>query len=775
MLNEVIIKPLQKVTQENFNNFGEYARKSFDVYTKDLFGDGAFFSGFNVVSAGSGRITVAPGRAVFDGVFYAFEDEGGTERDLIGLAPTSLSRWVGVYVYPDTVLTNIRPTEFLTNTTDRTTVSRPSEQESRRVAVVDTKPGDPSLTPVKPQTPPNAIAIAWCMLTPTGVTEIVRNLDAVLPSTVSLALRLAENDLWRNQAGVQLEALGSNISAIQSRLVNVPDAFLVRNMAQDLARVRERLGLPQAYTAYHSDYFLDASQSQIGHIDYLANVEEGVRFPPANTQDMQIGLLNPFDASVITSGGNIMPTWTYYLSISNIIGANDLNIYSIAQGSYQEIAYSQNGSARQRLRVGPYYEACSNWLSYYAKGATYDAANRILSLTDGEQLQVSPDVSDYQMGRIMQGLDTHLLIRMRQVWADTGSDEPYPALRKAAGTVNGSVIGQTFLNFQDGYIPYIGIRFASKGTTGDLHGMLCEVGPNGEPDLTQVIARADVPVDAITLGDNSTHFTFPTPVFVQKGKFYAFVIVTVGNHAIHRVGQSKIIAGTFFSSTDGRWLVPDQNYDMSIVIYYCQFNSTRVVVELNPLQLNGGMTAIDILAQMIVPNGSNISFEAMFNGAWTDIATLRDPATNPLNGLPPLLRFRAVFTGTQDIMPALGVGPNSRVRTKRPQPNFRHISTPYTPPAPVKTITIESRLEAWNPASHTFAARVRTGATYATLVAPTAVQDKVAPEDPRAIIRTSVFSLAATVPGYLIDMVGTTSNVVDTFHVANRTDVATNP
>jgi hypothetical protein len=775
MLNTVVFNSLQKVTQDNFNNLNAFARKSFDVYTRDLFGDGRFFTGFNIVSNGSGRITVAPGRLYLDGLAYEFADEGGAQKDLIGLAPTTLSRWVAVFAYGDTTLTDTRPTEFLTDTTSRATVSRPESQESRRVAIVDTVAGQPAPNPARPPNPENALVLGWVLLTPAGVTDVVRNSDAVVPNTVGLALRLAENDLWRRSTGLQLDALGSNIAAIQQRLVDVPDGFLVRTMAQDLARVRERLALPQAYSAYHSDYYLNTDLSQTTHVDYACTIEEGVRFPDAAVQDMQIGLLNPFDDQVVTMSGNIIPQFGRELGVSNVIGANDQSNFAMAQGSYQSIAYTQNSASRQRLRVGPYYQACSNWLAYYSTGATYDALNRILKLTTGEVLQVADDVTEYQMGQILSGADTHTLIRMRNVWADTGSDQPYPGIVGADGTVTGAMCGQTFLNNKDGYLSHFSVRIAQLGSAGDITCLLCEVASNGQPDLTKVLGKSTVPFAQLGVGPDYGHFLFSPMVSVQKGKWYAAVFVTVGNHYIQRSAQSNIMQGTFFSSSDGRWLVPDQNYDLTLAVAYAAFTRPRVVVDLNPLTLNGGMTAIDILAQMIVPNGTTLTFEAMFNGVWTDISKLRDPVSHPLNGKPPLLQFRAVFSGTRDIMPMLGVGSNSRVRTRRPQPDLRHLSIPFTPPAPVKTITVVDRLEAWDANTHTFARKVRTGTGFATITAPTAVQDRQAPEDARAILRTSVFVLPATVPSYFLDGAGHTSNVVNTFHVANTTDVATNP
>ena len=85
----------------------------------------------------------------------------------------------------------------------------------------------------------------------------------------------------------------------------------------------------------------------------------------------------------------------------------------------------------------------------------------------------------------------------------------------------------------------------------------------------------------------------------------------------------------------------------------------------------------------------------MVNGLWTALGAASADAPNPLNGLPPLLPFRVVLTGTTDVMPGIGVGPNGWAYTWRPRSDFRHISTIQNLPAPVNVVFVDIRLEQW--------------------------------------------------------------------------------
>lgn len=783
MLRRVFIDTLQKVSSPNYQDFGNYPAFTFDNYTFDLFGPGKWYAGFNIADAGSGQILVGPGRIYVEGKGYYNDNDPGTPKNLLDLAPVNLARWVAVYVVPNEDKTNTKATTFLTDSNSRDTISRLAPQEVRRMAEVGIYGGAISADPVKPligELPAgNAVLVGWVYISGTGIGEIVRNPDGLAPSTVGNYQALKENAEWRARTDTSIAALDTNIKAIAKRISDIPSGFLVRTMAKDIAALKILANLPDNYSAYGADHFLDLTQTDTTSPDLLVNVEEGLRFPAAAVQDMQLGLLNVYDAGVVRSGDTLLPAYTEVTRFDNYYLGE---AFQINQYFYMDVGFTQLNGVRYRFRTGPYYQLCTNWVWYYNGGAgSYDALNNIIRLNTGEAfMPADPDA--YLNGLAVKaagGIESHYLFRAKSVFLDQFAEQNYMPQLASTGTISGSVIGQTWLNAQDGWMTGIKLPMALIGPTGALNVLLCETFENGEPNFKKVIGRStlernDLYASFVANGGN-VPFRYTTPVAVKKGASYAHVLVTQGSHQCKVTRQNGFAQGSLFQCTDGRWAVADLERDLCFANLFCQFKSPRTVVQLQSLTLQGGILGVDVLAQMIQPAGTNIAFEGQFNGQWVDLLTFKDPELHPLIGLPALVPFRAVFNGTTDNQPQLGVGAYSRVRTSRPQPNMRHVSNVKTPKAPVNYVEIDTRIEAFDPAYHTAACKLRVGAGYNTLVAPTAVSDAPDPNDPKAIIRTSVFqNSGGTWPSWKFDQQTATTNVVRVCHVADTAWVCYN-
>ena len=227
----------------------------------------------------------------------------------------------------------------------------------------------------------------------------------------------------------------------------------------------------------------------------------------------------------------------------------------------------------------------------------------------------------------------------------------------------------------------------------------------------------------IKIGGLPTKVSF-TPTFLSKGENgtrYAIVLHTAGNHFVALVEGNKFAQGTLFYSTDAGFYAGDLTKDLAFELLFARFNSSRTEVQLQPLTLSGGIASIDVLAEAIVPAGSQLVYEIQIAGKWYSMS---DPASPlPLNSLPPLLPWRAVLLGTTESMPGFGVSSNSRAYTSRPRSDFRHVSTARTVPS-TTSIDIDFRLDRWRgPPYHTFTPRLMTGAGYTTLTAPSLVQE----------------------------------------------------
>ena len=229
-----------------------------------------------------------------------------------------------------------------------------------------------------------------------------------------------------------------------------------------------------------------------------------------------------------------------------------------------------------------------------------------------------------------------------------------------------------------------------------------------------------------------------------------------------------------FTSTDGAWSIGDLTKDLAFRLYFAKFRTTHCTAQLLSLELNGGISQIDLNFDSTRPPGTTINFEVQVNGAWVPLGYYD---TNPLVALPPLLPFRVTLVGTTDEMPGIGVAANSRWETSRPRSDFRHISTARTTPGAVTTVYCDFRLESWRGAPyHTFVPRLLTGAGYTVVRTPSLIQDEIDPDDPTVLVRSCTWNLTAlggtAITAYKIRMEGTTDNVNACYLVGERIDVA---
>lgn len=342
-------------------------------------------------------------------------------------------------------------------------------------------------------------------------------------------------------------------------------------------------------------------------------------------------------------------------------------------------------------------------------------------------------------------------------------------------SVNGSVVAQTFLNGQDGWLTAMHLFFTKKGAAGDVSVLICQTTETGQPNVNAVIGVGTLEHDDIQIWPKATRVNF-VPTYLSQGKRYAFVPVTSGAHFLAMTDRNQLINGTLFYSTDQIWFqgLGDLTKDLAFELVFAEFASNRSYVYLEPAELSGGIAAIDINTEGVEPDGTTITFEAQINGVWTPISEPAPDGTDPpLIGLPPLLQLRAVLSGTQSIMPGFSLGSLSELYTWRPRSDFTHISEARVMPGGgVDTVTVTLRLEAWRDAPyHSLVCKLLVGVDYSSEVAAGSVVDEVAPDDPDAIIRTVTFTSLNNEDAYKIKLEGDTNNVLTCFHVAERLDI----
>jgi hypothetical protein len=762
MEKQVLVNDFQKADAEDFNKQGQFTTEAIDHLTLDAIEPEKSFTGFNVTVSPVSQavVIVAPGRVYDQGECFFRDDVGGLPIDFSLKLPIAAKRIATILVAAPEATDQlaIEDREYLVNVVTREVQAKPTATQTWRLALVTHIIGQESASPLPLPPDSQYLPIAYVTLDPNGVSAI-EMIDQNRMRPLRLAhRRLDDNDDFRTKIGSAFETLGTTVTGLAQGIKGVATIDMAKRLAFDVAQVKDQLGLPDDYTAWSSDHFLDESESDPANLNYIARVEEGIRFPHQQTQDATLALLNPLDPNVAIANNFMVPAYTLSKRIS-IVG-NDAEI-SASQFQYQTTTLVQKTRTREVLRWGATYTYCTN--SSWWQSGRYDPVTGILTRADGEFQVIDGNGNPLKNHNVID----HTFERLIQLWRDEVQDNYWESVTVTAG-VNGSLAAETFLNTQDGYLANLNLFFSRVAAAGDVLVAICEVTDSGAPNPKAVLARVNVPVA------NLKAYPAPTPVpmplvFLEKGVRYGFIVITAGQHFLSLVQGNKYAQGSFFSSTDGAWFQGDLLRDIAFEAEFCSFKTPRVEIPMQPLSLAGGIVNIEFNYDSCRPDGTSISHEVQVGATWRTIGE-----ANGLTGLPAQVSYRVVMQGTTDVMPGMGVGPNSKVTTWRPRPDFKHFSRTRNMPAGLTTnqVDVNIRLEWWDPALHACTVKLLTGPTFATVETYDHLDELTPVEDAGARERKYTFNLPAPVSAYKIEIDGTTTNVLRTFHVAGRTDIA---
>ncbi len=748
----VKISPNQQISDVDLSNIGLFARSGLDHVVADAVESGKRYTGFNVVPSGPAQVTVGAGRLYDGGRVFFRDDAGGVVLDLISKLPAVTKKVVAVVVWGTEIDTAVQPRTFLVDVDTEQTEAQAVPTENRRNANIDSVASLEGTDPSPPSTDANVLVVAHVVLTSAGVESVTMVAENRLTSVRDNRTSIADISAWRSRAGAQLDTLSTSVAGIQEELRGLPSADLVLETARDVANLKELSEQPESFTSYAADRFLTDALSDTGHVDFLAKVEEGIRFPPANQRVAQLALVNVIDPTVDVRSNFVLPKFTEVARVK--IDGRDGEL-SVAQYPFQTTEVVQKSRSRTRIRYGSSKTVCTN--GAWWRSGRYDPVTNIFR-RGGETWEVAAnDIDD--------ALKNHRNLRVTQFWEDTYAENYWESVT-VTETFGGAIVGQTFLNSEPGYITGISLPFTRVAATGDVHLVVVET-ESGAPVIGKAIARVTVPVADLKVFPTLTKIPL-VPTYLEKGRRYGILVISAGNHFLATVEGNKNAQGSLFYSTDGAFVVGDLVKDIPFTLHYAQFITPRLEVALQPLQLENGIADIDVNFDTTSPSGTEISLEVQVGGKWL---ALKRYAESILVGLPPLLQLRAVLLGTTDVMPGFGIGPLSEALTERPRSDYRHISAARVLPAPCDTVEVTVRLEYWNPARHACTMTLLTGGAYTTVETPDTVVDKPTP-DVNAIERVFTFNTAAPISTFKIKTEGTTNNVLVVYHVAVRSDIS---
>ncbi|MFZ5705734.1 MAG: hypothetical protein ACOY5R_10750 [Pseudomonadota bacterium] len=742
MERKVIFRDGMDADPNDFNNLQNFAQTSSDHVVGDGISSDRKFAGFAVAQLSATEIEMQPGRLYSNGVRYVLDTS--YSRNFLTSLPVATKKHMLLVVFGQEVETDARSREYLIDELTRATETKSLPMEVTRLCNVNIVAGQESADPIDPTFDIGAIAVARVILTPAGIDAIEMIEENRLPSVASVS---ADVDVLKDvqaKTGPKIASLDSDLAALKAASAGNVNIVAYGRTLERLAVLEAKNGVPSAATDSAAFYYLDTDGSDLAFVGSNCKVQEGVRFADINAAEAALTLFEPLNPNAKNVGGTLFPTYTLERRLTSGPRQGELQAASL---TYQTHEMVQKTMSRTRIRYGSAFTVCTNagWW-----GAITDQYIPRTFQRDGETFQVLDVDWDGP---------THGWVRLREYWYDT-YDEPYWEAVTVDHTVPGTQTAETFLNANDMWLASIGLTFSRLAAEGNATIAICET-DRGMPKLDSAISvttllRADMKLNQETV--------IPIqPTFLKGGQRYAILVITAGDHWLATTGGANFPSGTLFTVLDGAYQQGDGTRDLCFSLYACKFAQARAIVRLNDLQLAGGISDIDILADCIEPASCDLTFEIQVDGNWYPLD--RSGSVLGAGGsIPPVVPLRAIFTGTTDVMPAVRLT-GSKVRVSRSATNLLHVSPVRTlPGAGSAQIRVIARYEAFDPAHHTATCKLRTGAGYATVVAPTSFTDIVNPDGSRE--RTFIFNLGAAVTSFRYQLEATTDSALLTFHHA---------
>ena len=754
-MKSTIFRDYQEQQAADHNNLQDFLREGLGFVSQDAITLNPRYAGFTAAKTGQTQLTVQPGRMYAnDGTIYAKRET--LVQSLSTYLPLTAMRYVRLSVFGQVNDVDIQERDFIVDVATRQTDPDSVAMTRSRDAVLVLTGGSESAEPLPPASIAGYVAIADVLLDTTQIVSVTMLTDNEVASTESLDGRTDLLEEFRKQLEPRLLAIASDIAALKAQTNQSAAQTDMRQVYQDLALLKATDGIPQESVDYAADRFLDDTMTDGANalnLGYSARIEEGIRFPWANMSVKALNIFSQNDPNASINNGFLLPAFTseVKLSVSTYYAS-----LGIAQYGFQTFDMVKKEMSRTVIRYGQTYTACTN-SSWWFAASNYDPITRIFQ-RDGETFQVEEgSVIPTQFGGTVYGT-----VRYQQIWVDTINVSYWDKVTTNI-QISGAQVAQSFLVANDMWATRLGFYLAEKASNDAINLTVCEI-TAGVPDLSKVISHQVIDTTGLQSGQWVRASIVPT--FLSGGKKYGLVLTSNANHKIGMASGQQYIDGTFFYSTDGSYYLGDLTKDMMFEVWGAKFNAPQVTIELEAWNLDGGIKAIMVNMDSIIPASTDLVFEVQPNGAgeWIPLQAGEDAFAST----PPLVRARLRFSGTRDMMPGLKLT-NSELTLGRPATAFTHVSTMRTLSPTSKDITVELDVEAFNPTPHTIACEIWAGSPLAKINAASTTTETVDANNGRYKY-TFHFTPVANLASFAIVSKGTTNSAGDTYHVAQRID-----
>lgn len=819
----VIFRDSQELSSEDLNNQQTWLGSSLDHVVMDAIEPGKKYIGFTISKSAQTAITLTPGRLYAGGLVYARDEP--VVIDMFNDLPVVTKRVIAIVAWGQSINTDVQPRDFLIDANTGQSQPQSVAMTSERHCEVSPVRG---VEAAQPQTPPidaNVLLIGTVTLDPTGIVSFTQNVATQLDNIGELGMRTTFLEGWRSVISGQVETLRTDLAALARQMLNYVTLIDFQKLVDIVDELYKKMFQPGVYVWYGTDYFLNTDQSDVlANVDglYAAEIDEGLRFVGAGAKNTagSLALLNPSDPFVLLSDGFLLPR----PSGSRV--RHDCAFEAapwIEDRILQYVFYNFNcrhlTRSRWRFRYGAHFTPCPPaqvW--WYA--SQLDPTYHILSFVD----ETWETTTWGQIGQHPENnvdWPRHFWDRDKYYWRDY-VDLPHWAKVTTTFAHSGQHVCQTFLNSQDGWLTSVTIYLMSPSWH-PLTLVIAGTNEQGEPNhVNHTIARVVLDGAAlqaasltavhvgdvagalywglwgITGGQENTPtwgwtapaptplYVYPVridipPTFLAAGQRYGLHLISTYDHGLaicDLFDAYQVHQGHYWTSHDTGLVLWPGNITPRSLRFKLHFatwarwagqptngGGLRYEINLEPLQLAGGIGGIEVLAEHIIPPCTDVSYQVQIAGVWTPLSA--DPTGPNLAGNPALLPFRVVMTGTTDLMPGISLTPSEVTLHRNRSNTFHHISKSITLGGASTHIKVIAKILHFVTAHHTCVASLHYGATHKMA---DVIEDAILPTG--ELQRTWTFN-TASITAVVVEIDGTTDGVGDNFVVAQEIRFAT--
>lgn len=747
METKVKFNTAQEVPASELNALQDAAQAAMDHIVKVLLFDEGRFSGLMVSKNSALEIAIGKGYFINNGAIYPKTED--TAANLQSFLPSTGLRKVLVLVSGETANGATESRRFLIDAATRATQPRQVSTRTIRQASIDIVAGVASNSPSRPAVGAGWKVVAELTIGPSGITvdPVMEEANRALTlesAIAAIALLQAQDRKFSSM----MDTIRSEITGLAQELRTKANDARVTYVVKDVLNLREKLDIADANSHFGFDNFVTDSESDEAFSGYTARVEGGtLQMGMATNATKLIALTNPNDAKLdISESGLILPASTSELRLE----CNDYDTgVSIASYGVSTIVGKKLNLSRTYI-----FYATKAGRSFAEAYLSKNKNVRVRNPADNAWQTISLDGKTWKIEQIGGNLKAWKLMVSEAYWDFDAVDL----------STSGSRIAQTMLNSQGGWYKRVDFYLVDKGSSGNVTVTVCELTEAGTPNLGRILSVATVAYSSLNKGWNNVALF--DPFYLVRGRRYGIVLTTPGAHVVGASLSNGITHGTLLASGDGTSWQVDLAKDLMFRLYACKFNSTKVVIDIEDVDLAGGIREVQAMLTGYQPSGTDLVLEGRIAGAWRSL-TQEDETV--LNSAPSVLPLRLVFIGTKDLMPAIDLS-KSRVIASRPLLTSTHISTIRSLGAgTTSSIKVIEVSDDFDEAAHDWVVTILSGAGYATVTTAASVTTKKSVDGRTQ--RTWIFSPSA-IGAYRVKTVLTASSIDNLFSVFGRQDEA---